>query len=88
MTREQIAKSLKPLEWDIWDDNKYRFANPTEAHEAMVMANDDGSFIVKINKFGCIISDASTTVGTMQEAIDFVREWQVSRFCSYFKINN
>lgn len=88
MTREEIAKSLKPLEWDIWDGNKYRFSNPTEAHEAMIMTNDDGSFLVKINKRGCIDADASTMMYTMQEAIDFVREWQISRICSYFKIND
>lgn len=52
MTREEIAKSLKPLEWDIWEGNKYRFAQPTEAHEAMIMTKDDGNFLVKISKQG------------------------------------
>lgn len=88
MIREEIAKSLKPLEWDIWDGNKYSFANPTEAHEAMIMTNDDGSFLVKINKRGCIASDAWITADTMQKAMDFVRDWQVDRFCSYFQMND
>lgn len=88
MTREEIAKSLKPLEWDIWEGNKYRFAQPTEAHEAMIMTMDDGGLLVRISNHGCMTSEASTEVDTMQEAMDFVREWQVDRFCSYFKTND
>lgn len=88
MTREEIAKSLKPLAWDIWAGNKCRFANPTEAHEAMIMTKDDGRLLVKINRHGCIASVAETVACTMQEAIDFVRKWQIERFCSYFQIND
>ena len=88
MTREEIAKSLKPLEWDIWEGNKQRFANPTEAHEAMIMTRIDGHLLVKINKDGCMIPDVYKAVDTMQEAMDLVREWQVDRFCSYFKVND
>lgn len=88
MTREEIAKSLKPLEWDIWEGNKYRFAQPTEAHEAMIMTKDDGRLFVSVNKHGRMGSEAVTEAYTMQEAMDFVREWQVDRFCSYFKIND
>lgn len=88
MTREEIAKSLKPLEWDIWEGNKYRFAQPTEAHEAMIMTKDDGRLLVTINRHGRMPSEAGTVVDAMQEAMDFVREWQISRFCSYFQIND
>lgn len=88
MTREEIAKSLKPLEWDIWEGNKYRFAQPTEAHEAMIMTKDDGRLLVSVNKHGRMESEAGTEAYTMQEAMDFVREWQINRFCSYFKIND
>lgn len=88
MTREEIAKGLKPLEWDVWDGNKYRFAQPTEAHEAMIMTKDDGCLFVSVNRYGRMNAEASTTVGTMQEAMDFVREWQISRFCSYFQMND
>lgn len=87
MTREEIAKSLKPLEWDVWDGNKYRFAQPTEAHEAMIMTKDDGCLLVNISKRGCIDPVALTTMDTMQEAMDFVREWQIRRYCSYFQMN-
>lgn len=88
MTREDIAKSLKPLEWDIWEGNKYRFAQPTEAHEAMIMTKDDGNFLVKISKHGRMETLAGTVADTMPEAMDFVREWQIERFCSYFKMND
>ena len=88
MTREEISKSLKPLAWDIWEGGKYRFAHPTEAHEAMIMTWDDGRLLVKINRCGRMDSEASTEVDTMQEAMDFVREWQISRFCSYFQMND
>ena len=88
MTREEIAKSLKPLEWDIWEGNKYRFAQPTEAHEAMIMTKDDGRLFVSVNRYGRMNAEASTTVDTMQEAMDFVREWQVDRYCSYFQMND
>ena len=88
MTREEIAKSLKPLEWDIWEGSEYRFAQPTEAHEAMIMTKRDGCLLVKINKRGHMTAVAETVACTMQEAMDFVREWQVSRFCSYFQIND
>lgn len=88
MTREEIAKSLKPLEWDIWEGNKYRFAQPTEAHEAMIMTRDDGYLLVTINRHGRMPSEAGKVVGTMQEAMDFVREWQIERFCTYFQMND
>lgn len=88
MTREEIAKSLKPLAWDIWEGGKYRFANPTEAHEAMIMIKDDGRLLVKINRYGRMESEADTEAYTMQGAMDFVREWQISRICSYFQMND
>ena len=88
MTREEITKSLKPLAWDIWEGGKYRFANPTEAHEAMIMIKDDGRLLVKINRYGRMESEAETVAYTMQDAMDYVREWQVSRICSYFKMND
>ena len=88
MTREEIAKSLKPLEWDIWGGSEYRFAQPTEAHEAMIMTKRDGRLLVKINKRGRMESEAGTEAYSMQEAIDFVRDWQVDRFCSYFQMND
>lgn len=88
MTREEIAKSLKPLEWDIWEGDKYSFAQPTEAHEAMIMTRDDGYLLVKISKHGRMMAEADTVAGTMQGAMDFVREWQISRFCSYFQMND
>lgn len=88
MTREEIANSLKPLEWDIWEGDKYRFAQPTEAHEAMIMTKDDGRLLVRISKHGRMTSAAETVANTMQGAMDFVREWQVDRFCSYFQIND
>lgn len=88
MTREEIANSLKPLEWDIWEGNKYRFAQPTEAHEAMIMTKDDGRLLVKINRHGRITPEVYKAVNTMQEAEDIVRDWQVDRFCSYFQMND
>lgn len=88
MTREEISKSLKPLEWDIWDGGKYRFANIAEAYEAMVMTKDDGNFLVKINKRGVIGSYMCTTVTTIQEADAIVREWQIDHICSYFQMND
>ena len=86
MTREEIAKSLKPLEWKILGGSEFRFAQPTEAHEAMIMIKSDGRLLVKINKHGRMTAEAETEAYTMQEAMDFVREWQVSRFCSYFQM--
>lgn len=88
MTREEIAKSLKPLEWRVWDDYGCRFAQPTKAHEAMIMAIPDGRMLVRINRYGEIIAEVLTTFNTLQEAKDFVREWQIDRFCSYFKVND
>lgn len=88
MTREEIAKSLKPLEWDIWEGGIYRFAQPTEAHEAMIMTKSDGRLLVKINKHGRMTSEAAMETEAMQEAMDFVRDWQVDRFCSYFQMND
>lgn len=88
MTREEIAKSLKPLEWRVWDDYGCRFAQPTKAHEAMIMAIPDGRMLVRINRYGEIIAEVLTTFNTLQEAKDFVREWQISRFCSYLQMND
>ena len=54
----------------------------------MIMTMDDGRLLVKINRHGRMDSEASTEVDTMQEAMDFVREWQIERFCSYFQMND
>lgn len=88
MTREEIAKSLKPLEWRVWDDYGCRFAQPTKTHEAMIMAIPDGRMLVRINRYGEIIAEVLTTFNTLQEAKDFVREWQISRFCSYLQMKD
>lgn len=88
MTRNDIAKSLKPIEWRVWDDYGCRFAQPTKAHEAMIMAIPDGRMLVRINRYGEIIAEVLTTFNTLQEAKDFVREWQISRFCSYLQMND
>lgn len=88
MTREEISKSLKSLEWRVWDDYGCRFANPTKAHEAMIMAIYDGRMLVRINRYGEIIAEVLTTFNTLQEAKDFVREWQIDYFCSRFKTND
>nr|DAS21067.1 MAG TPA: hypothetical protein [Caudoviricetes sp.] len=88
MTREEIAKSLKPIAWDIWEGNKYRFAQPTEVHEAMIMTRDDGCLIVKINRHGRITPEVYKAVNTMQEAEDIVREWLIDHICSYFQMND
>ena len=86
MTREEIAKSLKTIQWRVWDDYGCRFAQPTKAHEAMIMAMHDGRMLVRINRYGEVIAEVLTTFNTLQEAKDFVREWQISEMCNYFEI--
>jgi len=54
----------------------------------MIMAIYDGRMLVRINRYGEIIAEVLTTFNTLQEAKDFVREWQIDRFCSYFKVND
>ena len=54
----------------------------------MIMAIPDGRMLVRINRYGEIIAEVLTTFNTLQEAKDFVREWQIDRFCSYFKVND
>ncbi len=88
MTREEIAKSLKPLEWRVWDDYGCRFAQPTKAYEAMIMAIPDGRMLVRINRYGEVIAEVLTAFNTLQEAKDFVREWQIDSFLSHFKMND
>lgn len=88
MTREEIAKSLKPLEWYVWDEYGCRISNPTKGHEAMIMAIHDGRMFVRINRYGELRAEALTTFDTLQEAKDFVREWQIDYFFSRFKTND
>lgn len=88
MTREEIAKSLKPIEWYVWDDCGCQFSNPTKSHEAMIMAMHNGRMLVRINKYIGVGAEVLTTFNTLQEAMDFVREWLVDHFCSYFQIND
>ena len=45
MTRENIARDLKPLEWDIWENGRYCYANINDTYEAMILEKreDDSS---------------------------------------------
>ena len=88
ITREEIAKNLKPLEWDIWEGAIYRHANINDTYEAMILAKRDGRFLVKINKIGKINSCMTTTFDTIPEAQEGVRQWQISHMCSYFEMDN
>lgn len=86
MTREEIAKSLKPIEWDIWEKNRIRFAKLIESYEARIRTKIDGNLLIQIHKSGSNRTEVSKEVNTMQEATDLVREWQISRFCTYFEM--
>ena len=88
MTREDIAKSLKPLEWDIWENGKYHFANINETYEVMILAKEDGRFLFKINKRRDNSSYVLSVFDTVSEAKDRAREWQISHVCSMFEMNN
>lgn len=85
MTRENIARDLKPLEWDIWENGRYCYANINDTYEAMILEKRDGRFLVKINKIGRINSCMITTFDTIAEAQEGVRQWQISHMLSYFK---
>lgn len=54
----------------------------------MIMAIPDGRMLVRINRYGEIIAEVLTAFNTLQEAKDFVREWQIDRFFSHFKMND
>lgn len=88
MTREEIAKSLKPLEWLVWDEYEFRSANPVKGYEATVTVIHDGRMLVRIHRHGEAWSEVLTTFNTLKEAKDFVREWQIDRFFSHFKMND
>lgn len=77
MTREEIAKSLKPLEWDVWEGERYRYANINDTYEAMILEKRDGRFLLKINKIGRINSCMLTTFDTIAEAQEGVQQWQI-----------
>jgi hypothetical protein len=87
MTREEIAKSLKPIEWDTWGPN-LRFAEPIESYEARIRTRIDGNLLIQIHEFGSNRIEVSKEVNTMQEATDLVREWQINKICDYFEMNN
>lgn len=87
MTREEIAKSLKPIEWDTWGPN-LRFAEPIESYEVRIRTRIDGNLLIQIHKFGSNQTEVSKEVNTMQEATDLVREWQINKICDYFEMNN
>lgn len=88
MTREEIAKSLKPLEWDIWEQGVYRYANINGTYEAMILAKKDGRFLVKINKIGRINSCVLANFDTIEEALEGVQQWHIGHVCSYFEMNS
>lgn len=88
MTREEISKSLKPLEWLVWDEYVFRSANPVKGYEATVTVIHDGRMLVRIHKHGEAWSEVLTTVSTMHEAKTIVREWRIDQFCHHFKMND
>lgn len=92
MTREEIAKSLKPLEWIRGEDyygnqiisaellTKTAYIKEQDGgHVTLLFGRDNGNKIDVIKSYGGI---------PMSVAKVLAREWQVSEMCNYFEMNN
>lgn len=90
MTREEIASSLKPLEWLRGEDyygNQIIYADLLKktayikeqdgGHVTLLFGHDNGNKIDVIKTYGGI---------SMSVAKALAREWQVSEMCNYFDI--
>lgn len=86
MTREEIAKSLKPIEWDIWENEQCRFANLNNFYEAIITNRKDGGFFLKINKPGEFDACITSSFNTIEEAEKMARDIQVNNICSLFEL--
>ena len=86
MTREEIAKSLKPIEWDIWENEQCRFANLNDVYEAIITNRKDGGFFLKINKPGEMDAFICRSFHTIEEAKEMAREIQINNMCSFFEL--
>ena len=92
MTREEIAKSLKPLEWICGEDysgNQIIYAELLKKTAyikdygngivTLMFGHDNGSRIEVIKTYGGI---------SMAVAKVVAREWQISEMCTYFQMND
>lgn len=86
MTREFLSSSLKPIEWNTTENSNYQFAMITELYEAMIMFLDNGNIIACINKNYVLETIEKLECSDIQEALDFVREWQINYFCGFFEV--
>lgn len=90
MTREEIANSLKPLEWLHGEDY---YGNRIISAEllkktAYIKEQDGGSVTLLIGRDnGSKIDVIKTYEGiSMQVAKIVAREWQITEMCNYFDI--
>nr|DAQ30720.1 MAG TPA: hypothetical protein [Caudoviricetes sp.] len=90
MTREDIANSLKPLEWLRGEDhygNQIIYADLLKktayikefdgGHVSLFFGRDNGNKIDVIKTYGGISMSVAKVVA---------REWQISEMCNYFDI--
>lgn len=88
MTRNELNRSLKPIEWNTTENSNYQFAMITELYEAMIMNLDNGSIVASINKNYVLDTIEKAEFTTIQEAVSFVEEWRINYFCEFFKIED
>lgn len=92
MTREEIANSLKPLEWLHGEDY---YGNPIISAElltktAYIKEHDGGHVTLLFGRDNGNKIDVIKTYGGISISVAKVvaREWQISEMCNYFEMND
>lgn len=86
MTRNDIAKSLKPERWVCHPFDNVEYCKITDIHEAVLKVNGRGSHIVEIRKEGSAIPLWCDT-GGVAELRESVRRWRVDHYSEAFSID-
>lgn len=89
MTREDIAISLKPLDWmeDELDNGDPVLSADYDVYNAYIKEESDGTATLTIFYTGDQDPEIKYTGFTMQEAKEIARLHQVDSFCEYFNFD-
>lgn len=91
MTREDIAKSLKPITWreDKYEHNEVYLVATLDRRYAIISGMLGRKLTITIRMINCSKPDPAITYKdvTMDEAKMIARYWQVEEACRHFNLD-
>ena len=86
MTRNDIAKSLKPERWLCNPFEETEYCKLTDIHEAILRVSMRSGYVVEIRKEGSAIP-LWMDAGGITELKESVRRWRVDHYSESFSID-